>query len=264
MSDLARLCCGLVVAIVIAVLARHARALSTSGAVAATLIGTAAVAAGWDWGALLVAFFVASSLLSRLRREHKRTAGAGIVGKGDERDAVQVLANGAVFAAAAVAHVALPNVAWQAVGAGALAAATSDTWATEIGMLAPRPPRSIVTFHAVPAGTSGGVTLLGVLGSVLGAAFIELAALILGWPQHVVVAVLAGGIAGSVADSLLGAVLQQKRWCDTCHAPTERVVHGCGSTTRHVSGLAWLDNDAVNAACTVVGAVVAYLIAARL
>ncbi len=264
MSDFARLCTGFVAAIVIAAGARRARVLSASGAVAATLMGTAAVAAGWDWGALLIAFFVASSLLSRLRREQKHAAGAGIIGKGDERDAVQVLANGAVFALAAVAHVAVPALAWQAVGAGALAAATSDTWATEIGMLAPRAPRSIVTFRVVPAGTSGGVTLLGFLGSVLGAAFIELAALLLGWPQHVVVAVLAGGIAGSLADSLVGAVLQQKRWCDSCNAPTERAVHHCGAPTRKIGGLSWLDNDAVNAACTVVGAAVAYGIAARL
>ena len=263
MSDLVRLCSGFVVAIAIAALARRTRALSASGAVAATLVGTAAVAAGWDWGALLVAFFVASTLLSRLRREHKQAAGSGVIGKGDERDAVQVLANGAVFALAAVAHVAMPAAAWQAVGAGALAAATADTWATEIGMLAPRPPRSIVTFRSVPAGTSGGVTLLGVLGGILGAAFIELAALLLGWPPSVVVAVLAGGIAGSIADSVIGAMLQQKRWCDQCNAPTERAVHSCGSETRRVGGLPWMDNDAVNAACTVVGAAVAYLLAAR-
>jgi uncharacterized protein (TIGR00297 family) len=264
MSDLARLCSGLVVAIAIAALARRARALAASGAVAAALVGTAAVAAGWDWGALLVAFFVASTLLSRLRREQKQTAGAGIIGKGDERDAVQVLANGGVFALAAVAHVALATPAWQAVGAGALAAATADTWATEIGMLAPRPPRSIVTLRVVPRGASGGVTLLGFFGGVLGAAFIEMAALLLGWPQPVVVAVLAGGIAGSVADSLLGALVQQKRWCDRCNTPTEQAVHTCGSPTRRTGGIAWLDNDAVNAACTVIGAAVAWLIAARL
>ena len=79
-----------------------------------------------------------------------------------------------------------------------------------------------------------------------------------------VVAVLAGGIAGSLADSLLGAGLQQKRWCDRCNAATERAVHTCGAATRKIGGLTWLDNDAVNAACTVVGAAVAYVIAAHL
>ncbi len=264
MTGLERLGSGLVVAIVIAAAARRARALSMSGAVAATLVGTAAVAAGWDWGALLVAFFVASSLLSRVRREQKRAAAAGIVGKGDERDAVQVLANGAVFALAATAYVAAPGVAWQAVGAGALAAATADTWATEIGMLAPRAPRSITSFRVVPPGTSGGVTMLGFLGGVLGAAFIELAALMLGWPQNVVVAVLAGGVAGSLADSLLGGLLQHRRWCDACQVATERLVHTCGNPTRPAGGIRWLDNDAVNAACTVIGAAVAYAAAVHL
>ena len=264
MTGLVRLFSGLAVAIAIAALARRARALSTSGAVAAALVGTAAVAAGWDWGALLVAFFVASSLLSRVRREQKTASADGIVGKSDERDAVQVLANGAVFALAAAAFVAAPGPAWQAVGAGALAAAAADTWATEIGMLSPRPPRSIVTLHLVPPGTSGGVTLLGFLGGALGAAFIEMAALLLQWPQDVVVAVLVGGLAVTLADSLLGALVQQRRWCDACDRATERPVHRCGARTRIVGGIGWLDNDGVNAACTVVGAAVAYLIAARL
>ncbi|OYV65578.1 MAG: hypothetical protein B7Z72_12170, partial [Gemmatimonadetes bacterium 21-71-4] len=68
MLSVTRLLCGLAVALLIAGAARRTRALSPSGAVAAALVGTAAVAAGWDWGALLVAFFLTSTLLSRVRR----------------------------------------------------------------------------------------------------------------------------------------------------------------------------------------------------
>lgn len=264
MTGPVRVLSGFAVAALIAAVGRRTRALSPSGATTAVLVGTAAVAAGWDWGALLIVFFLASSVLSRVRREQKRSAGGGIAAKGDERDAVQVLANGAVFAVAAVAFLVTGGAAWQAAGAGALAAATADTWATEIGMLAPWPPRSIVTLRVVPPGTSGGVTLLGTLGAVLGAACIELVALMLQWPEPAVVAALAGGIAGSLADSVLGAVVQQRRWCDTCEKGTEQRVHGCGTPTRIVGGVAWVDNDAVNAACTVVGALVAYLIVGRL
>ncbi|HEU4990461.1 MAG TPA: DUF92 domain-containing protein [Gemmatimonadaceae bacterium] len=264
MPEFARIAGGFIVALAVAAAARRSRALSASGMVAATFVGTAAVAAGWDWGALLIGFFVASSLLSRVQREHKARATGSIVHKGDERDAVQVLANGAAFAVAAVGHAVSPAAAWQALGAGALAAATADTWATEIGLLSPRAPRSILTFRAVPRGTSGGVTMLGFMGGVFGAAFIELAALVLGWPQNVVVAVVAGGIAGTLADSLFGATLQQRRWCDTCHTATERPVHGCGAATRVTGGFAWFDNDGVNAACTLVGAGVAWIIARHL
>ncbi len=264
MTGPTRVLSGLLAAALIALAGRRARALSASGATAAVLIGTAAVAAGWDWGALLIVFFLASSVLSRVRREQKETTGGGIAAKGDERDAVQVLANGGVFALAAVVFLMTGNEVWQAVGVGALAAATADTWATEIGMLAPWPPRSIATFRIVAPGTSGGVTLLGTLGTVLGAAFIELVAIVLRWPEAVAVAALAGGIAGSLADSMLGALVQQRRWCDVCDKPTERRVHGCGAPTRIVGGVSWVDNDLVNAACTVVGGVVAALILGRL
>lgn len=263
MPPLLRLAAGFAAAIAIAMLARRARALSASGAAAAAGVGTAAVAAGWDWGALLIAFFLASSLLSRAGRRTKQAAAADVLGKDDERDAVQVLANGALFALAAVAYAAAPSVLWQAVGGGALAAATADTWSTEIGMLSPRPPRSLTTWQRVAPGTSGGVTALGLLGGMLGAAFIQLTAVLLHWPVAAAVAALGGGLAGSLADSLLGALVQQRRWCDACGQATERRVHRCGAPTRVVGGLAWLDNDGVNVACTLVGAAVAAWLVGR-
>ena len=72
----------------------------------------------------------------RPRREGARTA--SIVAKGGERDAMQVLANGAMFAGAAFAMVLRPDTRWIALGAGALAASAADTWATEIGTLVRR------------------------------------------------------------------------------------------------------------------------------
>jgi len=127
-------------------------------------------------------------------------------------------------------------------------------------MLAPRPPRSIINWRMVPAGTSGGVTTLGLLGAVLGAAFIEMTAVLLRWPHAAAVAALAGGVAGSLADSLLGAMVQQRRRCDACGTATERAVHDCGAATRVDGGWAWLDNDGVNFVCTAVGAAVACVI----
>ncbi len=258
-----RLVSGLAVAIAIAALARRAHLLSPSGAVAAAIVGTAAVAAGWDWGALLVAFFLASSLLSRVGWRAKARAAGGVLDKGDRRDAAQVLANGALFAMAAAGFAVAPSMVWQALGGGALAAATADTWSTEIGLLAPRAPRSILTLRRVAPGTSGGITLLGLLGGVLGAAFIEMTAVLLRWPWPAAGAALAGGVAGSLADSALGAAAQQRRWCDRCGTATERRVHACGAPTRVVGGVAWLDNDGVNVACTLVGAAVAVLLARR-
>lgn len=259
MTELAtRVAAGLVAAASIAVVARRSHSLSTSGAVAATCVGSAAVAAGWLWGALLVAYFVASVLLSRLGAAVKESRVSSIVAKGGRRDATQVLANGGVFALLALASLLAPLHAAIAAAAalGALASATADTWATEIGTLAPGAPLSLRTFQRVPPGTSGGVSLRGSLALVAGAAFIALAARAL-LLSPATLAITIGGAAGAFADSMLGESLQERRWCPSCERPTERRVHLCGSSTVVAGGVRGFDNDAVNFAATVVGAAVA-------
>src|SRR4051794_17807808 len=91
---IARALTGTTAAAAISVVALHVRALSRSGAAAATLVGGSVFAGGGTRGATsLVAFFVSSTLLARLpsrsRSEQRR---------GNQRDAVQVLANGGVAA----------------------------------------------------------------------------------------------------------------------------------------------------------------------
>jgi uncharacterized protein (TIGR00297 family) len=240
---------GLVAALAIAGAARRARSLAADGAVCAIIVGTLSVAAGWDWGALLLAFFLSSTLLSRLGGE-----ASGVAEKGGERDATQVLANGGLFALAAGAFVLWPATIWQALGAGALAASTSDTWATEIGTRAKALPRSITTWRPVAAGMSGGVTLPGTLAAVAGAAFTSAVAALLGWPARVATAAFVGGIVGSTADSVLGATLQARRRCPDCKLATERLVHTCGAGTVHAGGWRWLTNDGVNAMSSAIGA----------
>lgn len=226
----------------------------------AVVVGTIAIAAGLSWGALLIVFFVLSSALSHLGADVKARRTEAIVAKGGERDAFQVLANGGVFALAALLHLASGWPGWLALGGGSLAAATSDTWGTEVGTLARATPRSIVTWRAVAPGTSGGITLPGTLGAIAGAACVALAAVAVRWPWHIGAAMFAGALFGSTVDSLLGATVQARRWCDRCNTGTERMVHGCGARTRASGGLAWLDNDVVNVACGVAGGVLALLL----
>ena len=244
--------------------ARGAGALGTSGALAAAIMGTVAVAAGWDWGVVLVAYFVSSSALSRVGRAERDRRTAGRIEKGGPRDAVQVAANGGMFAIAASGFLVSANPAWQIVGAASLAASAADTWATEIGTLSRSTPRSILTGRPVPPGASGGVTALGLMASFAGAAFVASAASLCGWGREAVNAAVIGGVAGSLLDSVLGASLQARRWCATCCADTEQTVHWCGTRTDLRGGLRWLDNDGVNAASTIGGTLVGALMATRL
>jgi len=252
----------LAIAVAIALLARRARALAVDGAIAATIIGTLALLAGWRWGVLLILYFASSSAMSRLGAAHKMARTRSVIEKGGERDAVQVLANGGVFAIAAALAVFVPeyDTRWVALGVGALAASASDTWATEVGTFVGGIPRSILGFEPVASGMSGGVTLAGTLAALAGAAFVALLAMVLEWPGRVALATFVGGIAGSTIDSVLGATLQTRRRCERCDCATERATHDCGTTTQHVGGLAWLGNDAVNLICGATGGLLALAI----
>ena len=263
---LGRALAGLLVAATVALAARRAHALSDGGTAAALLVGALAVAAGWGWGALLIAYFGASIALSRLRAAEKLERTGAVVAKGGARDAVQVVANGGVYALAALAaglaaDLGAPLAArtLAAAALGALAASAADTWATEIGSLAKKPPRSIVTWRPVAPGTSGGVNATGMLAMVAGAAFVAAFARAVSIATPVLAVVL-GGFLGAIADSLVGATLQDRRWCDTCQTSTERAVHGCGTATRHAGGLTAMDNDLVNLIATVAGAAIAALV----
>lgn len=214
----------------------------TPGGAAAALVVGAAVAAGIGIRglALLLAFFVSASLLTRAEGRDPREAGG--------RTARQVIANGGVAAVAGLAG-------WDTALAGALAAATADTWATELGRRSRRPPRLITTGTPVAPGTSGGVTVLGTLGGVAGALGLGLLHATL-WHRGIILSgpVAIAGVAGMVVDSLLGAGAQARFRCATCGAEYERADPACHGRPVYERGVAWLDNDVVNGWATLVGA----------
>ncbi|MFN8646937.1 MAG: DUF92 domain-containing protein [Gemmatimonadales bacterium] len=227
------------------------RALTRTGALAATAVGTAILqGTGWAGMAALGAFFVGSSWVSRRAPDRSAAFGA----KGSTRDAWQVLANGGAAALGAL----VPGAGLWIVTAS-LAAAAADTWATATGGWSRRAPRHILTLAPVPAGTSGGVTALGTAGAVAGALLVAAAAAAVAGAPRLLWSALVIGPAGMLLDSLLGATLQGRFHCDRCDAPTESRRHRCGAEARHTAGRAWLANDGVNAAATGVAALAGWL-----
>lgn len=244
----------------ISLVAYRRGSLSPSGVAGGMVVGTLTFGfGGWSWGLLLAVFFVTSSLLSHFKESEKR-ASAEKFDKSHRRDLGQALANGGLGALAALCSVLAPAPIWFPFFLGVMATVTADTWATELGTLNPRPPRLITTGRIVEVGTSGGVSPLGTLVSLLGGMTIGLAAFLSrrrqgGW-RLIGVAGLAG-LAGSLFDSLLGATVQQIYYCDRCQKETERKIHKCGEVTRPLRGWSWLNNDLVNLFASIAGGLVA-------
>ena len=258
-SDATRVVSGLVLSVVISLLASRKRSLSSGGAATAVILGTVSTAAGWSWAFLLISFFLSATALSRAGGDAKQSRLKDVVEKHGNRDTWQVLANGGLFGALALLSLVSPAAWIQVAAAGALAASTADTWATELGVLSRAMPRGILSWKIVTPGTSGGITALGVIASAGGAAFVAVIAIFVGWPRMTATAAIAGGICGSLIDSILGATVQERRWCESCDCGTERAVHGCGTRTIHAGGMRGVDNDVINFLSSVAGALVASL-----
>ncbi len=236
-----------------------ARFLNPSGVLAAGLLAFAVVGlGGWDWALPGFAFFILSSVLSKIGRKRKL---AGVQQeKGSRRDAGQVYANGGLAGALLVWHVFDPQP-WQYWGfVGAFAAAAADTWSSEIGTYFRAPTRSVWTWRRVEPGMSGGVSLPGTLGGLAGAAtvfapipLVGAARLeTLGWAPALLI-VVTGGLMASLVDSVLGATAQALYREADSQAFTECPT-GHGRANPLVRGWRWMSNDRVNLACTVAGA----------
>jgi len=256
---------GILLGITVSLIAWRLGSLSRSGAWAAALTGSLIFGlGGLPWAALLLVFFISSSLLSKSFKNRK-SALSEKFSKGSQRDWGQVLANGGLGTMLIViftlfgADSPVEGWIWFAY-TGAMASVNADTWATELGVLNPTRPRLITNRQPVEPGTSGAISLYGTLATFGGAALIGLVGAIFSLAcarLSLILAAALGGLSGSLFDSLLGATVQAIYHCPQCDKETERhPTHTCGSKTTQIRGWSWLSNDMVNFLASILGALI--------
>jgi uncharacterized protein (TIGR00297 family) len=264
MLNTSRIIAGFVLSILIGGLAYRRRSLTRGGWLGAVISGTATLGfGGWTWGLTLITFFVTSSALSHFRQAQKQRLAGEKFEKGGQRDLLQTLANGGAAALLALLYgLGGEAPALLALYAGIMATVTSDTWATELGVLSPYRPRLVTTWRIVEPGTSGGVTVHGTLASAAGALTIGLIMTITmviergAWLAWLLPAALIGGIAGSMADSLIGATAQAI-YSTPAGSETERRTGRNGAPYPLLRGWRWMNNDMVNFLSSLVGGAIA-------
>ena len=185
--------------------------------------------AGANWLWLIILFLVMSLVATKFSKKYKMSLGE-FEGR---RTSKNVISNGVVACVMAVfGGFYLPLVGGFI---GAIATATADTLASEIGVLDAH-PRLITTFQKVDPGTNGAVSVLGTASGMVGAAIIGIAAYLLGVVADPVGAILVSIISGTVGcfmDSILGALFENT---------------------------GFLTNEHVNLIATIVGAIVGILL----
>lgn len=246
--------------------ALYKSAVTRSGAAAGFVAGTLIYVTGAGYWAVLILFFVSSTIFGRFHPSRRRNP-EEVQAKGGRRDGWQVIANVGPAAVAAVAFLYTGAPAAIRVFSAVMAAATADTWSSEIGVLSNTPPVSILTLKPTLPGLSGGISVLGLVAGALGAlvasAATALSALAAGiaTPEALMVLVIGSGLgmAGTLIDSLLGAAAQvQYRKPDG--TLTERPRDATGLTHTLARGLPWVTNDVVNLTTTLTVALAALLL----
>ena len=249
----------LAVVVGFALIAIEAKAIDRRGLLASVAVGYPVIlGGGWTWFVIVATFFVLGVAFTWYRYEYKKSIGSAQE-KGGTRNWPNILANGGVASLLGLGELLGGGLVFSVLFVGAVSAAASDTMATEVGLLSKSPPRLITDLRRVVSpGTSGGVSPMGFAGTLLASALIGVVAALLGvagglQAAYVVVVTIAGGVVGSLADSVAGATFQRKSYCVVCGKPSENLVH-CGEPTRYSSGLKFVDNHVVNVIATVFGA----------
>lgn len=169
--------------------------------------------AGANWLLLIILFLVMSLLATKYSKKYKQSLGE-FEGR---RTSKNVISNGVVACfMAAFGGFYLPLVGGFI---GAIATATADTLASEIGVL-DQHPRLITTLQKVDPGTNGAVSGLGTSVGIIGAAIIGIAAYFLGIMSNPLIALVVAIISGTVGcfmDSILGALFENRKMMTNEH-----------------------------------------------
>ncbi len=216
LSDHLMILAGLGLSITVAYLAFFLNWITLDAKNSAIILGTITFGFGGIWPALaLIFFFLSSSLITRNKREDGNLSGSVPLRSDDpyhnsRRDGYQIWANGFWVAVFCLAWFQFEMEFILVAVYGAIAAATADTWATELGSRKAGRTRLITTFKEVEPGTDGGISITGTIASALGS--IAIASLLLIQPEaynlNIAIVVAVAGFAGSVVDSYLGAIFQ--------------------------------------------------------
>lgn len=239
---------GLIYGGAISYISYKAKFLTFGGAVGAFLLAIFIFGiGGFKWAVPILTFFFFSSLLSLIRKRYKFEIENNFYEKSSRRDFYQAMANGGVGLFLSIAYLNFSQEKYYLAFVLSVASACADTWATEFGSSFKTKVYNILTFKETKQGTSGGVSLIGFVGSFLGASLVVASTIpfVDFISTEIFMILVSFAILSTVVDSVLGASVQARYKCHSCGILTEKLEH-CSKPTALYKGLNFINNDAVN------------------
>jgi len=258
---------GFIIVGLLGIFSIKAKIVSYSGLIAGFIVGIIVwIFGGWTWFILILIFHLSAAIFTKLKYERKTRQGLAQE-KGGAREWPNVMANGGfpTICAAIEGILVLLSIGRFDIFLfgfiGGIATMCADTISTEVGLLSKVEPRLITHLgRKVPAGTSGGVTILGELGALTGAIIIGgpawllagLGLMLSNFTYQLLIVAIVAGMFGSLVDSLFGATIQGIFQCKVCGKITEKAKH-CGEKSIYQKGAAFFENNMVNFTAAVAG-----------
>lgn len=241
-------------ALLISILSFKAKFLTPGGSVAQFSLALLIFGLGGiKWSVPIITFFLLSSILSKFRKNKNEKVDIYFE-KSGQRDHWQVLANGGIAGLIVTINYFYTSELFYLIYVSCISAVCADTWATEIGTLRKRNTYNILNFNSVEQGKSGGISVSGTAGAILGAFIIPLSAVSF-MDKKWIFPVAASGLLASLIDSILGASIQAQYFCSICGKITEHEIH-CEKKASLKSGFQRINNDAVNFICSCAGGII--------
>ena len=224
--------------------------LSISGFIGAALMAALLFGfGGYSYIYPIVVFFITSTILSFFKKQNTKIIKS-------DRTIKQVYANGGIALFICILNHFFSHSLIYPCFLASVAAANSDTWGTEFGKKSNKNPIDILSGNVVIDGVSGGITLYGTIGSILGSILIGIIGYYFITDIKIIFLIIISGFISSIFDSILGSSVQARYISPDGLIITEKYEKSYYLYT----GSKKINNDIVNLYCTISGSLIFLII----
>ena len=194
---------------------------------------------------ILMVFFISSSILSNMKNKN-------IQSKKSRRTINQVYANGGIALVIFLVSHFFNNDIMPVLILSSVASANADTWGTELGKLSLKQPIDIISRKEIKIGSSGGITIIGTIGSLMGSILIGGLGYFFDLELSAIIAIILAGFSASIIDSIIGSTYQARFICPKNSNISER------KKLNHYlyTGYKNINNNMVNLICTTIAPII--------